>query len=326
LLISIPAQGGTYEASFRKEFNIAFQNDMLGSSSGGVIKVNSNQVAAPTSSFPVVEDQNITAAAIDQTIQGIMYTFNHWTDGTNNYSGRNQTFTPADRTSFTAVFDAQPYYVTNLRRTSAVGSYVRLEWDEHPHPNVSRYDIYREVRSLPSYTIIGGPEYRGYKNRGSTSYTDIEYRTAATGSGTYDLRYDVRPYFSLNGTSAPVRYSSFGSADPGISPESHDMQLIALPTTTEVSNYPNPFNPSTTIKYQIAEPSFVRIAVYDIMGRKIKELLNESKPAGYYEVVWNGSSENERSTSTGIYFLYFTAQVDGKKELFSKTIKLLLSK
>jgi len=62
-------------------------------------------------------------------------------------------------------------------------------------------------------------------------------------------------------------------------------------------NFPNPFNPTTTIKYQIPEISFVTLKVYDVLGNEITTLVSDEKSAGYYEVEFNASS-----LSSGIYF------------------------
>ncbi|RPI18211.1 MAG: T9SS C-terminal target domain-containing protein [Ignavibacteriae bacterium] len=62
-------------------------------------------------------------------------------------------------------------------------------------------------------------------------------------------------------------------------------------------NYPNPFNPSTQIKFSIPKSSFVTLKIYDILGREIKELLNEFKEAGNYNVTFDGSN-----LSSGMYF------------------------
>ena len=62
-------------------------------------------------------------------------------------------------------------------------------------------------------------------------------------------------------------------------------------------NYPNPFNPTTTIRYQVPGLSFVTLKVYDVLGNEVAVLLNEEKPAGYYNIEFNASL-----LSSGIYF------------------------
>jgi len=80
-------------------------------------------------------------------------------------------------------------------------------------------------------------------------------------------------------------------------------------------NYPNPFNPSTTIRYSIPEASFTTLNVYDALGNIVSSLVNESKSAGIYEVVFNASG-----LSSGIY--YYTLQTGSLKE----TKKMILTK
>jgi len=63
------------------------------------------------------------------------------------------------------------------------------------------------------------------------------------------------------------------------------------------NNYPNPFNPSTTIKYQLPEQGLVEIKVYDVLGNEIASLVNEEKPVGSYEIDFNGNG-----LTSGIYF------------------------
>jgi hypothetical protein len=67
-------------------------------------------------------------------------------------------------------------------------------------------------------------------------------------------------------------------------------------------NYPNPFNPTTKIKYQIPGLGFVTLKVYDILGNEIATLVNEEKPAGDYEVDFNGST-----LTSGVYFYQLRA-------------------
>ncbi len=72
---------------------------------------------------------------------------------------------------------------------------------------------------------------------------------------------------------------------------------ISLPENTLSQNYPNPFNPITKIEYSLPKNSFVTIKIYDIMGREITTLVNETKPSGRYSIEFNGSK-----LASGIYF------------------------
>ncbi|MEO6695437.1 MAG: T9SS type A sorting domain-containing protein [Ignavibacteria bacterium] len=66
---------------------------------------------------------------------------------------------------------------------------------------------------------------------------------------------------------------------------------------TLLQNFPNPFNPSTTISFSIPTSSFVKLKVFDIAGREVKELINEFKQSGNYQATFDGSN-----FSSGIYY------------------------
>ncbi|NQV15693.1 T9SS type A sorting domain-containing protein, partial [bacterium] len=86
------------------------------------------------------------------------------------------------------------------------------------------------------------------------------------------------------------------------------------------SNYPNPFNPSTTIQYELPELSTVVLSIYDIRGREVRTLLEGTKPPGSYEVQWNGVDNSGNPVSTGVYFCRLQAGS------YSKTIKMVYLK
>ena len=88
-----------------------------------------------------------------------------------------------------------------------------------------------------------------------------------------------------------------------------------------LQNYPNPFNPSTTIRYEVPVASHVSLSVYDVLGRKVTMLVNETKQAGRYEVQWNPSQTNGGKVfglSSGVYFYVLQAGS------FTETKKLIL--
>jgi photosystem II stability/assembly factor-like uncharacterized protein len=84
-------------------------------------------------------------------------------------------------------------------------------------------------------------------------------------------------------------------------------------------NFPNPFNPVTTIKYNLPEVSFVTLKIYDVLGNEIETLVNDEKPAGNYEVEWDISTISEEVVS-GVYFykLQAGAFVETKKMVLIK--------
>ena len=85
-------------------------------------------------------------------------------------------------------------------------------------------------------------------------------------------------------------------------------------------NYPNPFNPSTQIRYDLADNEFVSIVIYDVIGRKIKSLINTKQEAGYRSITWNATNDLGQPVSAGMYI--YTIQAGE----FRQTKKMLLLK
>jgi len=107
-----------------------------------------------------------------------------------------------------------------------------------------------------------------------------------------------------------------------------DFQMIAntgtndLPvlSTELLGNYPNPFNPTTTISFALHEASNVKIDVYNITGQHVKSLLNEHLEADNHNIVWIGNDNEGRSVSSGVYFYKMQA---GR---YTSTRKMILMK
>jgi len=85
-------------------------------------------------------------------------------------------------------------------------------------------------------------------------------------------------------------------------------------------NYPNPFNMETTLQYSMKHRDRVTLVIYDIMGREVRQLLNERKSAGTYSVTWDGRDDNNNDLATGLYMCNMKA---GE---YKSTIKLILLK
>ncbi len=75
-----------------------------------------------------------------------------------------------------------------------------------------------------------------------------------------------------------------------------------------LDNYPNPFNPTTTISFSIPESGKAELTIYNTKGQLVKTLVSEEFTAGKHSVVWNGKGENEKIVSSGIYFYKLTTK------------------
>ncbi|HEX9652472.1 MAG TPA: carboxypeptidase regulatory-like domain-containing protein [bacterium] len=83
-------------------------------------------------------------------------------------------------------------------------------------------------------------------------------------------------------------------------------------------NYPNPFNPSTVIRFALPEAAVVEISVYDVLGRRVRTLLNELRPLGNHQISWDGRDEHGAVVSSGILFYRI------KAGQFSETKRMVL--
>jgi hypothetical protein len=107
-----------------------------------------------------------------------------------------------------------------------------------------------------------------------------------------------QPVISSSSISAYSINSGFWTQLSDLTTDVRDNLRGAFPSTYKLfQNYPNPFNPSTQISYSIPQKSHVFLKVYDMIGKEIATLVNESKPAGNYEVNFNASG-----LASGIYF------------------------
>lgn len=96
--------------------------------------------------------------------------------------------------------------------------------------------------------------------------------------------------------------------------------LLAVPVFS-MRNYPNPFNPTTTISFEIPHDAYVNLEIYNIRGQVVKHLLNTHKAMGKHSVVWDGKDDQGRDCSSGVYY-YQLSSSDGKRH----TQKMLMMK
>lgn len=278
-----------YDAVFNKECNIIFQNNFISVGHGGIIFVNGEQYNSPTNTFYIIEENSISASAIGQTINYIDYSFDHWSDGS---TSANKTFYPNSHTTYTAYFIGHPNPTSiNFGWDYAVNHPIKFHWTDNPNTAITQYKIWRKVRHDG---IIIDTVLLATVGRGVQTFTDYDYMFT---QGYIDdiLWYDVRQYYSFEQTySQEYWHSAYGQ----LMPKENGQNELNI---SEISNYklnffPNPFNPVTTIFYQVPKDGITTLKVFDLVGKEISTILNKYQSAGKYEINFDASN-----LSSGIY-------------------------
>ncbi|MCF7885077.1 MAG: cellulase family glycosylhydrolase [Candidatus Marinimicrobia bacterium] len=140
------------------------------------------------------------------------------------------------------------------------------------------------------------PATGGWQNWKSINIEDIELKQ---GQGTLKLQI-IESGFNFNS----LDFSFTEGVNNDISPLQNYCFLS--------KNYPNPFNPSTKIEYNIPNSSHVSLSIYDLLGNKVKTLVNKNLSSGHYEVCWHGTNQNEQNVSSGIYIYELITENDCK--------------
>lgn len=195
----------------------------------------------------------------------------------------------------------------NCRIVPMCPSGVIVSWDDNRSGN---YDVYAQA--------LGDDGSFGWATNGlpvcyaSLDQSSHELCADVTGTAFFawkDMRNGVADIYAQRISPNPGPEEA--SLRPGITPS-------PAPENALENNYPNPFNPTTTIKYSIAESGPVNLAIYNVNGQLVRTLVNEVKQKNFYRVVWDGRDDRGVSVASGIYFCKIKA---GR---FSKAEKLVL--
>ena len=118
-----------------------------------------------------------------------------------------------------------------------------------------------------------------------------------------------------------ISYQFIGKNSDMIASGNAVHEIMPVPTEFALhNNYPNPFNPITTINYDLPQDGSVRLIIYDVMGREVTRLVNGFTPAGYHSVRWDARNKMGENVSAGVYFYHL------QSGNFVKTQKMVLLK
>ncbi len=207
----------------------------------------------------------------------------------------------------------------------------RIRWTVKTSSGIKDLDSETELTLNSLYnvtTVYDGSDYEIYINgkldalstfSGSILQTDIDFMIGQVLPGNNQ--------YNFKGVLDNIRIYNYALSLQGI------INLYDITTTVDgqwnnlipdqnelFQNYPNPFNSNTIIHYQVKDAEPVSLEVYDILGNRIRSLVNEYKLAGHYTYHWDGKDDNGRQVPSGIYFYTL------KTKNYNHTKKLVLLK
>jgi hypothetical protein len=189
------------------------------------------------------------------------------------------------------------------------GHGVLLDWATLSEVNNYGFEVQRSFETDTTYAALPNSFIAGHGTTTEPHHYTYMDSSAYPAMWFYRLRqidFDGTVHFS-NGVSVNTL--------TGVSEQ-------GLPRKFALSqNYPEPFNPSTTIRYQLPQASHVTLKVYDILGREIATLIDEMQEAGYQSTTWRGEN-----VATGIYFYRILATSPTGESLFTETRKCVVLK
>ena len=136
--------------------------------------------------------------------------------------------------------------------------------------------------------------------------------------GTYDVSAEADGFKSETREGVTVTANNNTTVNFILQPVSNDENTQPVVATALNGNYPNPFNPETTISYSVKEAGRVKLEVYNIKGQLVKTLVNQDQATGHYKLVFNAKDDRGRSISSGVYMLRMVAPG------YQKTSKMIL--
>ncbi len=231
------------------------------------------------------------------------------------YTGATITVTNSELNLYNSILYGNDGYSINLWSNSEVNVYNSLI--EGGVYNMHQYETPSEINWLEGNLGEFADPYFIGENTDYPFYS-LQATSPCINAGTLDLPEGIEiPEFDLAGN--PRIYGE--TIDMGCYEFQGEFQsnepedLIILKETT-ITNYPNPFNPATTIKLNLAETGNIDLSIYNIKGQKVKTLLDAYSCEGNFEIIWDGKNNNKKQVASGSYFIKL--KVDGIEKAIKK--------
>jgi len=206
--------------------------------------------------------------------------------------------------------------LSSFTATLTTELFVQLDWVAQSETNHLGYNVLRgETNQAADAIRLNGAVVT--TEDGTANGTQVSYSYLDNEVDTGFTYYYWLESLDLGGSSVlhgPVAVMVVGDPeDPGTP--------TPPPTVTKLlPAYPNPFNPSTNIRYQLMDPARVRIDIYNVKGQLMRVYENDHSDPGYYQINWDGRDANGKSAASGVYLYRMTAgkHTSSKKMVLAK--------
>ena len=282
-----------------------------------------NGRSTPTYTFAVYSDTGLTnlVASISGIVQGTVTNPTHWQvvnltlpdgialiNGTRYYwrahAVDNVAAGPwtARKTFFTSETRPTAVQLASMVAESDHGI-VAVTWKTFDSIGLDGFRVYRSLTATGPFELVSN-SLVSLTETGEYRFTDSNVEINRT------YYYQIE---AVNANEAPQR---FGPISVKVSPPN---------SYTLGQNFPNPFNPTTTIRYELPTAGAVTLVVYNILGQEVVTLVEAQQTAGFHTVQWNGLNTSKQQISSGVYFYRISVR-DGNQSVFTNARKMLLLK
>lgn len=201
-----------------------------------------------------------------------------------------------------------PVELSGFTATLSMGNGIQLQWITQSETNLSGYRIYRGIAEELEAATMLDTFIEGSNTSQTQSYVYIDKELFEP--GTY--------YYWLESLDFDGSTSFFGPAIVRFNPDGEGGNTT--PVTKGLDRvYPNPFNPSTTIRYGLTQNGPVRIDIHNLRGQLIRTIDQGNQAAGYHSYAWNGTAENGQRLGSGVYLI----RVSINRETWTQKVLLL---
>jgi hypothetical protein len=171
------------------------------------------------------------------------------------------------------------------------------------------------VRTSTGSPIVGATVTNGTVSGNTNS---MGAYTIVVPIGYHSVTAYAAGYDSLTVDDVLVNYNLATTVNFILKETPSDDNLLPVVATALNGNYPNPFNPETTISYSVKQPGRVKLEVYNIKGQLVRTLVDEEQATGHYKLLFNAKDDRGRSIASGVYMLRMEAPG------YRKTSKMIL--